>query len=117
VALQSACPVVLQVRNISTGYGTFLLVMGTCKCSEINKSSLLLKEKRQPYWNLDVSIRKNLKIFESADFEFSGIFTNIFNHNNFADPTLDISNPSAWAAASAQGNAPRKIQVGVRANF
>lgn len=70
-----------------------------------------------PYWNMDVSIRKNLKIFESANLEFSGIFTNIFNHNDFADPTLDISNPSAWGVVSAQGNAPRKIQVGVRANF
>ena len=70
-----------------------------------------------PYWNMDVSIRKNLKVFESSNLEFSGIFTNIFNHNDFGDPTLDISNPSGWGVVSAQGNAPRKIQFGVRASF
>jgi hypothetical protein len=70
-----------------------------------------------PYWNMDMSIRKNLKVFESTSLEFSGIFTNIFNHNVFADPTLDISNPSGWGVVSAQGNVPRQIQFGVRASF
>jgi hypothetical protein len=70
-----------------------------------------------PYWNMDMSIRKNLKVMESANLEFSGIFTNIFNHNDFGDPTLDISNPSAWGVVTAQGNAPRKIQFGVRIKF
>ena len=70
-----------------------------------------------PYWNMDMSIRKNLKVFESTNLEFSGIFTNIFNHNVFGDPDLDISNTSAWGVASAQGNAPRQIQIGVRASF
>ena len=70
-----------------------------------------------PYWNMDMSIRKNLRILESVNMEFSGIFTNIFNHNDFGDPDLDISNPSAWGVVNAQGNSPRKIQLGVRANF
>jgi hypothetical protein len=46
-ALQITSPIALQVRKISTSYGTFLRVAGTCKCFEMSKRILRVKEKRQ----------------------------------------------------------------------
>jgi hypothetical protein len=70
-----------------------------------------------PYWNMDLSIRKNLKLFERYNLEFSGIFSNVFNHLDFANPSMKLSSPSTWGVITAQGNAPRQIQMGVRTNF
>jgi hypothetical protein len=70
-----------------------------------------------PYWNMDMSIRKNLQIWERTSLEFSGVITNILNHNDFADPTLDLGNVAGWGVVSTQGNKPRQIQMGIRANF
>ena len=70
-----------------------------------------------PYWNMDVSIRKSIRVFESANVEFSGIFTNVFNHLDFANPTLDISNVGSWGVVNAQGNSPRNIQLGLRVSY
>ncbi len=70
-----------------------------------------------PYWNMDVSIRKSIRVYERFNVELSGIFTNVFNHLDFANPTLDISNVGSWGVVNAQGNAPRQMQFGVRVNF
>jgi hypothetical protein len=70
-----------------------------------------------PYWNIDMSIHKQLKIWESTSLEFSGVMTNIFNHNVFANPTVSLANPSSFGVINSQGNNPRQIEVGVRANF
>ena len=70
-----------------------------------------------PYWNMDMSITKSLKVFESYNMEFSGIITNIFNHNDFANPTLSLATPNVFGVVNSQGNNPRQIQLGVRANF
>ena len=70
-----------------------------------------------PYWNVDMSLQKNIKVFESVSFQFSSIFTNIFNHNDFADTALNLSDPTSWGVVTAQGNKPRQIQLGLRASF
>jgi Carboxypeptidase regulatory-like domain len=70
-----------------------------------------------PYWNMDMSIQKNIKVFESVGFTFTSVFTNIFGHNVFADTGLTLSDPTSWGVISAQGNTPRQIQLGLRANF
>ena len=70
-----------------------------------------------PYWNLDMSIRKTARIWERTSLEFSGIITNIFNHNDFANPTLNLGSPSSFGVVTAQGSTPRQIQMGVRASF
>jgi hypothetical protein len=70
-----------------------------------------------PYWNMDVSIRKNFKIWESYTLEFSGVATNVFNHLDFANPTTSLASSTTFGVVSSQGNSPRSIQMGVRANF
>ena len=66
-----------------------------------------------------MSIRKNLKVWERSNLEVSGIVTNIFNHNVFANPTFSIASGSvaSFGVVNSQGNASREIQMGLRANF
>jgi hypothetical protein len=70
-----------------------------------------------PYWNLDMSIHKQFKIWETTSLEFSGVMTNILNHNVFANPTVSLANPGSFGVINSQGNSPRQIEIGVRANF
>ena len=70
-----------------------------------------------PYWNLDLSVKKNVKFTERFSGEFQAVFTNVLNHNVFADPTLDISNPDGWGVISSQGNTPRKMEFGLRVSW
>ena len=39
-----------------------------------------------PYWNMDFSIRKNIRIAESVCLELQGVFANVLNHNQRLDP-------------------------------
>jgi hypothetical protein len=82
-----------------------------------------------PYWNLDFSIRKNLRVAERFSLELQGVFANLFNHDQFLDPTGIFGSglPPTFAPAgfgelvggSAQeepgGN--RQIEVGLRVRF
>ena len=70
-----------------------------------------------PYFSLDVSIRKNVKVFERVNLEFSGIMTNVLNHLDFSGGNLNLSNPSNFGEVTSQGNTPRQIQMGIRASY
>lgn len=80
-----------------------------------------------PFWNVDLSIRKNVRVAESVALEFQTIFVNVFNHNQWLDPTAPFglfegAPPSGTFGAlqgSAQENAGgnRAIQFGARVRF
>jgi hypothetical protein len=74
-----------------------------------------------PYWNVDAQLKKNIRITESAFFEFSFISTNLFNHNVLYDPGdgggLSIASPGTWGVLNEQANTPRKIELGGRLTF
>jgi hypothetical protein len=74
-----------------------------------------------PYWNLDFSIRKSIKVTERVDLEAQAIFINLVNHVVFFDPGpgdyLDTSNPGSWGTLPGQGNTPRTMEFGLRLNF
>jgi hypothetical protein len=70
-----------------------------------------------PYWNLDVSIRKNLKLYEHLNLELSGILTNVFNHMDFSNGSLSLATPATFGVITSQGNSPRLIQMGARISF
>ncbi len=70
-----------------------------------------------PYWNVDMSVEKNVKVYESVALDFSVIFTNVFNHNILSDPGLNLSDPTTWGVQGGQGNTPRKMEFGMRASF
>lgn len=70
-----------------------------------------------PYLNLDLSVKKKLVAWERFNAEFTGVFFNLMNHLDFANPSLSIASPSSWGVTRTQGNSPREVQLGIRANF
>ena len=70
-----------------------------------------------PYWNLDLSIRKQVKVWEKTSLELSAVSTNIFNHLVLANGSMSLANSAAWGVVSGQNNSPRQIQIAVRASF
>ena len=74
------------------------------------------------YWNIDFSVRKNIRITEGVSFEIQGVFANIFNHNQWLDPVgMGMFAPSSFGnlLGSAQENTGgnRSIQIGGRIRF
>ena len=73
-----------------------------------------------PYWNVDLSVRKQVRITERVSTEAQIIFTNVLNHNQFGDPqggNLDLSNPSGFGVLPGQVNNPRQMEFGLRVKF
>jgi hypothetical protein len=70
-----------------------------------------------PYLNLDLSVKKKLVAREKLSMEFTGVFFNLMNHLDFTNPSLSIASPTSWGVTKTQGNSPREIQMGLRANF
>ena len=74
------------------------------------------------YWNLDFSVRKNVRITEGVSFEVQGVFANLFNHNQWLDPQgMAMYSPGTFGnlLGSAQENTGgnRSIQLGARVRF
>jgi Carboxypeptidase regulatory-like domain len=70
-----------------------------------------------PFWNVDFQVKKNIHINERFSAEFQSIFTNVFNHDQLADPVLNLGQPASWGVESTQVNTPRSIEVGIRFRF
>jgi hypothetical protein len=78
------------------------------------------------YWNMDLSVKKQFKITERFNTEFQVVFTNFFNHVNFADPGpgsfADTSAPATFGTLPGQFvqatvYPARQMQFGFRFNF
>jgi carboxypeptidase family protein len=76
-----------------------------------------------PYWNLDMSLGKKTTIMENKTLTFSAEFFNLFNHVNYANPSLDLTNPAAFGVITEQFTPPNRssgsrwIQLGMRLEF
>jgi hypothetical protein len=79
-----------------------------------------------PYWNLDLSIRKNVRIAEGISLELQGVFADVLNHNQFLDPVAGAAsglfNPGGFGAlnngsAQEQAGGDRQIEIGARVRF
>jgi hypothetical protein len=70
-----------------------------------------------PFWNVDFQVKKNIHINERFSAEFQSIFTNVFNHDQLADPVLNLQQPSNFGVLSSQVNTPRSIELGIRFRF
>jgi hypothetical protein len=75
-----------------------------------------------PYWNMDFSLRKNIKLTERFNFEFQMVTVNLLNHPIFYDPGpgdyLDTSaGPDGLGELPGQGNTPRTMEFGLRLSF
>jgi hypothetical protein len=78
-----------------------------------------------PYWNMDFSIKKSIRVAESINLEFQGVFANILNHDQFLDPVgafgMGLFNPGGWGqlpgSAQEQPGGDRQIELGARVRF
>ena len=80
-----------------------------------------------PFWNVDFSVKKNVRVTERVNVEFQTVFSNLFNHNQMSDPYLILGDTGDWGAVggfssaynglSAQISTPRAIQFGLRVSF
>jgi hypothetical protein len=90
-------PLILGLDARSGGYGTF---------------------RGLPYWNLNLGVKKNLRISERFSAEASLNVNNILNHNQLLDPTLSVTNtPATFGQLSIEGTTPRTMEIGIRVNF
>ncbi|HEV2615570.1 MAG TPA: carboxypeptidase-like regulatory domain-containing protein [Candidatus Acidoferrales bacterium] len=72
-----------------------------------------------PYWNLDLSVKKNVAITERFSAEFDIVFVNVLNHDQYTDPQgshLDTSNARNFGVITGEGT-PRNMEFGLRLNF
>ncbi len=70
------------------------------------------------YWNMDFSIKKSVRIAESINLEFQGVFANVLNHNQWTDNFLGLYNPAGFGALGLNGEGePRNIELGARVRF
>jgi Carboxypeptidase regulatory-like domain len=70
-----------------------------------------------PTWNLDMTVAKQININERFNMQFTWQVSNLLNHVQLNDPSLDINNPAAWGVISGQFNSPRAMEFGLRLHF
>lgn len=75
------------------------------------------------FWNLDASLQKDTAIAERVHLRLSLDFFNIFNHPNFATPTLSYTSQAAFGVIGStltppnRSNSARWIEFGMRIEF
>ncbi|MBV8831367.1 MAG: carboxypeptidase regulatory-like domain-containing protein [Acidobacteriaceae bacterium] len=72
-----------------------------------------------PAWNLDLAVNKDFAITERFRATFVAQFSNIFNHFQPMNPTLNIDQPQTWGVVTAQSTTivSRQIEFGLRIHF
>lgn len=79
-----------------------------------------------PYWNMDMSIKKELKITERIATEFQVVFTNVLNHAQLLDPVgIALGSAGTFGNSPGEGNgtnnagpySPRSMEFGFRIRF
>jgi hypothetical protein len=69
-----------------------------------------------PYWNTDFSIKKGFRVAEQYSLEFQGVFTNVFNHNQFLNGSPCLCNTAVWGSLGNEAS-NRAIEVAARLRF
>lgn len=75
------------------------------------------------YWNVDMSVKKNIRVAESVSMELQGVFANVFNHNQLLDPVgLALGSPGSFGNVLGSAQPPpvggnRQIELGARVRF
>jgi hypothetical protein len=68
------------------------------------------------YWNLDFSVKKNIRVAEGVALELQGVFANVLNHDQWFDGFPGLYNPTGFGALGGQAS-PRSIELGLRVRF
>ncbi|HJZ97000.1 MAG TPA: TonB-dependent receptor, partial [Candidatus Solibacter sp.] len=67
--------------------------------------------------NVDLGLRKNVKLTEKVKLQLRGDAFNAFNHPRFGGPDANPSDAAFGVVAKAQNNQPRGIELGVRVSY
>jgi hypothetical protein len=76
-----------------------------------------------PFWNLDARLAKTTSLHEKTTLTFSADFFNMFNHENFANPSLSFTSPATFGVITStytppnRTNSARWIELGLRLDF
>jgi hypothetical protein len=75
-----------------------------------------------PYWNMDLSVKKTIRVAEQVNLEFQGVFANVLNHSQWLDPPFttglfDGADPSGGFGTLGGEASPRQIEIGARVRF
>jgi hypothetical protein len=70
-----------------------------------------------PTWNVDMQITKDIRWKESLGAQFSFQITNVLNHFQPSNPTLNLDSPGSFGVITSQANTPRQMEFGLRLHF
>jgi Carboxypeptidase regulatory-like domain len=70
-----------------------------------------------PTWNLDATASKEIRATERIGATLIFQFTNVLNHFQPSNPTLNVDSPQTWGVVTGQANTPRQMEVGLRIHF
>jgi hypothetical protein len=70
-----------------------------------------------PTWNLDMAVSKDFRYNERMGVTFNAQFSNMMNHFQASNPSLNIDSPSTFGVITGQANTPRQIEFGLRVHF
>jgi hypothetical protein len=70
-----------------------------------------------PYWNLDLSLKKNIRLTERFNLDFQFLCLNALNHVVFLNPFQQLGDSGDWGALTSQANTPRQMEFGLHLRF
>src|SRR5438270_10770641 len=75
-----------------------------------------------PTWNLDATVSKDIRATERIGATLIIQFSNVLNHFQPANPTMNIDSPATWGvvtnqATSTNGLQSRQMEFGLRIRF
>ncbi len=71
-----------------------------------------------PTWNLDAALIKDVGFYhERVGAQLFFTFTNVLNHFQPSNPSLSLTNPTAFGQITSQANTPRNLEFGIRVHF
>ena len=70
-----------------------------------------------PTWNLDATLSKEIRGTERIGATVLFQFTNVLNHFQASNPSLNFVSPQTWGVITGQSNTPRQMEFGLRVHF
>jgi hypothetical protein len=69
-----------------------------------------------PRWNLDLTVAKDIRMTERFGLNFTAMMTNVLNHFQPDDPSMNLNSPATFGRVSAQatGYDSRQIEFGLK---
>ena len=70
-----------------------------------------------PRWNLDMAVTKEVRATERVGISFTTLMTNVLNHFQPSDPSMNINSPATFGRVSAAQYDSRQIEFGIRVHW